>query len=282
VRRVVPYQSFCRAEKLEKEAGQLFPTFICRIISYGRNSAGTWLSYVSSFKRVMADLNATPIRVLLIDNQCIIRLGLEKLINSQWPGMEVIGKFPDCSPDVLAQLEKLSPDIILLDPYLEVENGINAIRQLIAASKAKVLIFTALQDRSVYDKLMIAGAKGIVGKKEAEATILRAIEKVYEGQLWLDHAGMERLVLELSGRKSVRETSLEAERMKTLTSREKKIVETLISNAGASGKVIAETLHISESTLRNHLGSIYQKLGVPNRLGLLDYIRRYVLNHENA
>ena len=70
--------------------------------------------------------------------------------------------------------------------------------------------------------------------------------------------------------------------MKTLTSREKKIVETLMSNAGASAKVIADTLHISESTLRNHLGSIYHKLGVPNRLGLLDYMRRYVLNHENA
>jgi DNA-binding NarL/FixJ family response regulator len=230
----------------------------------------------------MADLNARPIRVLLIDNQCIIRLGLEKLINSQRPGMEVIGKFPDCSPDVLAQVEKLSPDIILLDPYLEVEEGINAIQQLTAASKAKVLIFTALQVRSVYDRLMIAGAKGIVGKKEAEATILRAIEKVHEGQLWLDHASMERLVLELSNRKSVKKTGLEAERMKTLTSREKKIMETLISNAGASGKVIADTLHISESTLRNHLGSIYHKLGVPNRLGLLEYMRKYGLNHENA
>lgn len=212
--------------------------------------------FVSSFKRVMTDLNATPIRVLLIDNQCIIRFGLEKLINSQRPRMEVIGKFPDFSPDVLAQLEKLSPDVILLDPYLEIEKGINAIRQLTTVSKAKVLIFTALQDRSVYDKLMISGAKGIVGKKEAEATILKAIEKVNEGQLWLDHASMDRLVLELSGRKSVRETGLEAERMKTLTPREKKIVETLISNAGASGRIIADTLHISESTLRNHLGSI--------------------------
>jgi two-component system nitrate/nitrite response regulator NarL len=233
----------------------------------------------------MAGPNATPttpIRVLLIDSQCIIRLGLERLINSQSPRMEVIGKYPDCSPTVLSQLEILSPDVILLDPYLDLENGLQAIRQLIVASKAKVLIFTALQDRSIYDKLMLAGAKGIVGKKEAEATILRAIEKVNEGQIWLDHASMGRLIAELSDRKAARETDLEAARMKTLTSREHGIVETLMANAGASGKVIADTLHVSESTLRNHLGSIYHKLGVPNRLGLLDYMRRYALNHENA
>ena len=222
----------------------------------------------------MAHEGARPIRVLLIDPQCLARLGLERLIRDQGPGMEVVGTFSNCSPEVFPRLEKLDPDIILFDPYLDTDNGIKAIRQLNAATKAKILILTALQNPSVHDRLMLAGARGIVDKKESEETLLRAIDKVHRGGFWLDPAGIGRLIVALSSQNSAGRSATKERTIKTLTPREENILLALTSNPAAPAKTLAVMLHISESTLRNHLSSIYEKLGVTSRLALLDQLRK--------
>jgi two-component system, NarL family, nitrate/nitrite response regulator NarL len=222
----------------------------------------------------MAQQAAPPIRVLLIDPQCIFRLGLEKLIHDWGRGMEIAGKFSHCSLEVFSQLEKLNPDIILFDPYLDIDDGINAIRQLITATKAKIIVLTGVQDAPVHDKLMLAGAKGIVDKKESKETLLRAIDKVHHGGFWLDPAGIGRLIVELSSQKSAGKSVMKERRKKTLTPREENILLALISNGAVPAKTLARILHISESTLRNHLSSIYEKSGVTSRLALLDQLRK--------
>lgn len=224
----------------------------------------------------MVDQIVTPVRVLLLDSHCIVLFGLEKLINSQRPKMEVVGKFTTCS-EALSQMERLSPDVILLALDLGIENGIDAIPRLIAASNAKVLIFTGLHDLVAYDRAMLAGARGIVEKKEAEETILRAIEKVHEGQLWLDNAGISRLI-KFAHQKTTKNGNIDEKKLKTLTARERAVVATVTSHAGAPCKVIAATLNISERTLRNHLSAIYEKLGVTNRVGLWAYAHTHSLN----
>lgn len=225
----------------------------------------------------MVDKLIMAIRVLVISRYSIVLFGLEKLIDGQRPRMEVIGKFIDCS-GVFPQVEQLSPDVILFDPDLNIEEGINAIPQLIAKTKAKILIFTGVGDFSVHDRAMLNGARGIVGKEEAVETILRAIEKVHADQFWLDRAGTTRLVLELSRRKPSKKCNPEQEKFEALTPREKEIVGILTAHTGETGKAIAERLHVSESTLRNHLSSIYGKLGVTSRLGLWDYANKQELN----
>ena len=195
--------------------------------------------------------------------------------------MEVIKKFMNCS-EVFSQAEKLSPDVILLDLDADIKEGIDAIPQLTAKTKAKVLILTGSRDFTVHDRTMLSGARGIVGKEETVETILRAIERIHADQLWLDRAGTSRLVLELSRRKPVEKYSPEREKMKLLTAREKEIVEFLAVHAGVTSKVMAEKLHISDSTLRNHLGSIYGKLGVTSRLGLWDYVGKNGLNKKTV
>lgn len=225
----------------------------------------------------MIDELIAPIRVLLISRHSIVLLGLEKLIDSQSPRMEVIRKFTRCA-EAYAYVGKLLPDVILLDLDPNIEEGMEAIPQLTAATKAKILIITGSCDFQVHDRALLSGARGVIGKEEAVETILKAIEKVHAGQFWLDRASTSRLVLELSRREFAEKRNPEQEKIGTLTPREREIVEILTTHAGAASKTLAVMLHISESTLRNHLGSIYGKLGVASRLGLWDYANKHGLN----
>lgn len=218
-----------------------------------------------------------PIRVLLVSRHSIVLLGLEKLIDGQNPRMEVIKKFTHCA-EVFSQVKKLLPDVIILDLDFDTEEAMGAILQLTTVTKAKILAFTGSQDLSVHDRAMLNGARGVIRKEDAVETILRAIEKVNADQIWLDRAGTSRLFLELSRRESKEIHNPEQERIRSLTSREREIVNTLTAHAGTASKSLAAILHISESTLRNHLSSIYGKLGVTSRLGLWDYANKNGLN----
>ena len=97
------------------------------------------------------------------------------LINKQKPKMEVIGGFITCS-NAISNVEDLLPDVILLNLNLNSEKELEAVFQLIALSKAKILILKWLQDSEVYDKAILAGAKGIIEKEATLETILKAIE----------------------------------------------------------------------------------------------------------
>jgi len=221
------------------------------------------------------------IRVLLVSRHPIVLTGLEKLISSQRPKMEVIKEFTQCS-DAISQVRELLPDVILLDLDTDIDEGIDAIPLLNATSKAKILILTGFRDNTVGDKAMLVGARGILRKEEPVDTVVRAIAGVHADQFWLDRAGTSRLVLELSRQKSAEKDSPHQKRMKTLTTRETEVADCLTSNADATSKAIAKKLCISDSTLRNHLGSIYEKLGISTRVGLWDYVSKNKLNNKVA
>ncbi len=229
----------------------------------------------------MTDELITPIRVLLISRHSIVLLGLEKLIDSQRPRMEVIRKFTHCA-EVFSQVEKLFADVILLDLDLDIEEGIDAIPQLISASKAKILVFTGIRDLAVHDRAMLVGARGVVGKEEPVETVLRAIERVHADQFWLDRDGTSRLVLGLSRQDPADECNQQQEAFGALTPEEQEIVEFLTAHVGATSEAIASQLHISESAVRNHLSSIYGKLGVTTRLGLWEYANKQGSNKLRA
>ena len=97
------------------------------------------------------------------------------------------------------------------------------------------------------------------------------------GQLWLDRATTSKLLVEVSRKSAAKAPSPEQQKISTLTVREREIIALTASNAGATAKAIAEKLHISEHTLRNHLTSIYEKLGVANRLELFAFAHQHKL-----
>ena len=210
------------------------------------------------------------IRILLLDDHRSVLWGLEKLIEGEHPRMQVVGK-ATTSAEALKLLDEVQPDIILLDLDLGGENGSNAIQSLIAKSKAKVLVLTGSRDIAVHDAAVLAGAMGVVEKGEPAETILKAIRKVHEGEIWLDRSATGRIFLELSRNKASEAQNPEQRKIASLTPRERQIVVEIGSDAAAGSKVIAERLHISEHTLRNHLASIYEKLEVSSRLELFAY-----------
>lgn len=216
----------------------------------------------------------TPIRILLVDDHRSVLWGLEKLIEGENPGMEVIGKATS-SQEALRLLDEARPDIILLDLDLGGENGVSAIPALIAKSGAKALVLTGSRDSSVHDSAILAGAMGVVEKGESAETILKAIRKVFEGEIWLDRSATGRIFLELSRKQNAEAQNPEQKKIASLTPRERQIVAEIGSDAAAGSKVIAERLHISEHTLRNHIASIYEKLEVSSRLELFAYAGKH-------
>jgi DNA-binding NarL/FixJ family response regulator len=162
----------------------------------------------------------------------------------------------------------------LLDIDLGDENVLEAIPELIAKSKARVLALTGLRDPSVRNNAVLAGARGVVGREDTAETILKAIEKVHQGELWLDRITAGRIFVELSRSSAPKPIDPERQRISNLTARERQIVSEIASETGTPIKTIADRLHISEHTLRNHLTSIYEKLGVVNRLDLFVYANK--------
>ena len=230
----------------------------------------------------MPTTSADSIRVFLIDDHRTILWGLEKLIESGKPGMQVVGSATSYSA-AASMLEEARPDVIVLDLDLGEENGLDAIPKLLATSRAKILVLTGLRDESVRQNAVLAGARGVVPKEARADTILSAIEKVHQGEIWLDRAATGRLLVEVSRKNASRNTpSPEQQKIAALTVREREIIALTASNAGANAKVIAEKLHISEHTLRNHLTSIYEKLGVANRLELFAFAHQHRLSGRTA
>lgn len=222
--------------------------------------------------------SANPIRVFIIDDHRSILWGLQRLIESGNPTMTVVGCVGSCA-EAIKTLKDSAPDVVLLDIDLGKENGVDEIPRLLAETdgRTKILMLTGVRDKSAHDKAVLAGARGVVEKEASAETILSAIGKVHEGQIWLDREATARIFVELARENSGHNVDPEQSKIASLTHRERAIVAVTANNAGATAKTIAQTLFISEHTLRNHLTSIYAKLSVSNRLELFAYAHKHGL-----
>lgn len=179
----------------------------------------------------------------------------------------------------LPLLQRSPADVVVVD--LDGDDEADALSQLQAQSQAKVLVLTGSPDPSLLDQVVLGGVRGVVKKRESPATLLKAIEKVHEGELWIDRGATSRIFMEMARQKAAEKNDPEKSKIATLTVRERQTIMALASDAAAPGKVIAGRLCISEHTLRNHLTSIYSKLGLSNRLDLYAYASKHSLNKLN-
>jgi DNA-binding NarL/FixJ family response regulator len=216
-----------------------------------------------------------PIRVLLVDDHRAVLWGLEKLIETVKPQMEVVGT-ASSTIEALELARRTRPDIVVLDVDPSEGRVIDTIPQLIERSGGRVLILSGLRNVPAHDSAVLAGARGIVLKREPPETIIRAIEKIHAGELWLDRATTGRIVSALSNGEQPADNP-ERKKIAQLTPRERQVINNLVSNAGANYKTIARKMQISGHTLRNHLSRIYAKLGVTNRMELYFYAQKHSL-----
>jgi DNA-binding NarL/FixJ family response regulator len=222
-------------------------------------------------------LHKQTIRVMLVDDHQTMLWGLVKLIETEKPRMEVAGTAQSAS-EALEKINQLSPDVILLDLDLGGSSGLDLLPALQSNPQSRVLIFTGERDQAKLDLAVFRGARGILRKDASAEHVLKAIEKTAEGEIWLDRGTLGRVFSEFMSPKVVQKPDPEAEKKASLTARERKIIHVIVEGNGALNKTLAQKLFISDHTLRNHLTSIYQKLGVNNRLELYVYAVKHQLD----
>lgn len=210
-----------------------------------------------------------PIRVLLVDDHQTILWGVQELIKNEAGRIEVTGSASSAA-EALAKLDAAKPDIVLLDLDLGNGNTPDLIPQLKDKGGAQVLILTGVRNQAVLDAAILNGARGIVRKEEPAERIIQAIYTVFTGQFWLDRDATRRL-FEAFMERDAHKAKVE-QRLARLTVKEQQVVQAFVEDSTVSNKVLAKKLFLSEHTLRHHLTSIYNKLGVNNRLALYLYL----------
>ncbi len=219
---------------------------------------------------------ATSVRILLVDDHDLIRRGLRLIIEGQEsPRLEVVGE-AGAAADALELAEREQPDIILLDLDLGADSGLELLPRLLdVTTKSRVIVLTASRDPEVLRQAAVDGAMGILLKDMSHAVLLKAVEKVYKGEIWIDRSLMGRLQEEKRRRRGEQKADDEAAKIAKLTQRQREVIKQI--GEGLTNKEIAGRLFVSETTVRHHLTAIFTQLEVSNRLELIIYAYRHGL-----
>ena len=206
----------------------------------------------------------SKIRVLLVDDHTIVRLGLKTLLGDQ-PGMEVVGEAGTAAEAVRAA-GQLRPDVVLMDIRMPGEGGIEATRQITARfPQTKVVMLTSFADDELVVRAIRAGAVGYVLKQVDNAELLRAIEAAARGEALLDPATTARLL----ARVRENERKADEDAFRELSDREMDVLVHLAR--GRTNAEIGQLLNLSEKTVSNYVSTMLEKLHLANRIELATY-----------
>src|SRR5512138_1537706 len=213
-----------------------------------------------------------PIRLLIVDDQAIVRKGIRALL-AEVNGMEVIGEAGD-GLEAVRLAASLHPDVILMDLVMPRLDGIEAIRRILADQpSARILVLTSFAaDDKVFPAIK-AGALGYLLKDSEPEELITAIRNIHRGEPFL-HPSIARKVLEeLSHPASTTPTP------EPLTDRELEVLQLVAQ--GYSNQSISEALVISDATVRTHIGNILSKLHLANKVQAALYALRKGLSSLN-
>jgi DNA-binding NarL/FixJ family response regulator len=201
------------------------------------------------------------IRLLLVDDQMIIRQGLKSLLEAK-PDLEVIGEAEN-GQQAIAQVEALHPDVVLMDVRMPVMDGVAATRRICQQfSHTKVLVLTTFDDDDYVSQAIRAGAQGYLLKDTHSDDLAAAIRAVYKGYTQMGPGLLEKAIAPPPPLLPTHPDHLPAE-LAGLTAREREVLCLIV--AGASNREIAESLFISERTVKNHMTRILSQLNVRDR-----------------
>jgi len=223
-----------------------------------------------SFNFVEA-MDGLPIKVAIASPHSLIRQGLKALLRKAG-SVELVGEAVN-GPQALTLVKTCKPSVLLMDisiPEMNGPNDIAAIRE--AGFETKVLIISGSMDHDMIFKSLKAGAKGCVSKDVSSEHLLKAIQAVKEGELWVQRKMMAMFFDEEVGSYATGHDEIETHKT-DLTPREREVLSYLA--AGGTNKEIGDKLFISEKTVKTHVNSIFRKLHVTRRLQAVLYAIRH-------
>jgi DNA-binding NarL/FixJ family response regulator len=200
----------------------------------------------------------SQVQILLVDDHEVVRLGLKSLLERH-AQFNVVAEAASES-EAVAQAIAHEPDVVLMDVRLAGGNGVDACAQIMMnLPQTKIIILTSYAEDDTLFAAIRAGAVGYVLKQVGSAELVRAIESAVRGEATLDPSLTQKIFSEM--RRSMQRE--EASAFDELTNQEMQVLSLIAE--GNTNRHIAESLYLSEGTVRNYVSSILSKLGVSNR-----------------
>jgi DNA-binding NarL/FixJ family response regulator len=207
-------------------------------------------------------MNMENIRVLVADDHTLFREGLQALFSAT-PGIEIVGEAAT-GEETLILVEKVQPDVVLMDINMPGISGIDATRRILHANPTiGIIMVTMLEDDASLFAAMRAGARGYVLKGAHHKELLQTVRAVASGQALFDAPVAARIMSFFQDIEADLRPSLPEETFPELTPRELEVLELIAQ--GANNSQIAEELVITDKTVRNHITSVFGKLQVADR-----------------
>jgi DNA-binding NarL/FixJ family response regulator len=204
------------------------------------------------------------IRLLIADGERLFREGLKLLLETE-PEFQVIGYASD-GAEAVALARRLKPDVLLLCVTISGLGGLETLQSLVAGSiSVRTILITPSIARSDVLAALRHGARGIVMKDAAPDLLFKSIRAIMDGQYWIERGAVSDLVAAFRESRPAAEPQPPARRF-NLTARELEIIREVVG--GQANKEIGDRLGVAEPTIKHHLTSIYDKVGVSNRLEL--------------
>jgi DNA-binding NarL/FixJ family response regulator len=202
------------------------------------------------------------LRVLVCDDQALVRAGFAKLLEAA-DGLEVAGEAAN-GAEAVDRTRRLVPDVVLMDIRMPVLDGISATARIVAAhdERVRVLVLTTFGTQEYVADALRAGASGFLLKDAPPDRLLEAIRVVARGDALLDPAVTRGVIASATQRNGTDAGS--AQRLRQLTRRETETLSLLAQ--GLSNAEIATRLIVSETTVKTHVGHLFTKLGLRDRV----------------
>jgi two-component system response regulator DevR len=208
------------------------------------------------------------LRILLVDDHEVVRVGIRALIERQ-PGMKVVGEAGTVR-EAVEQAQQLVPDVVVLDVRLPGGDGLEACRQIKAhRPETRIIVLTSFPDDEVIFDAIACGADGYVLKQIGSDELIRALERVGRGESLLDPSVTDRVFAKM---REVRRQE-RAHAFADLSDQEMQILARIAE--GQTNREIGEALHLSEKTVRNYVSTLLNKLDLSSRAQAAAYAARH-------
>jgi two-component system invasion response regulator UvrY len=199
-------------------------------------------------------VNAAPVRVMLVDDHAVVRMGFKLLLESSGD-LRVIAE-AESGEDALRAYAEVSPDVLVLDISMPGIGGLETVTRLLSKfPEARILVLSAHEDTLHARRALKAGALGYLSKRSAAEELMQAIRQVHRRKTYIEPA--------LAQQMAIQEVSGERNPVEVLSDKEFKVFLALAR--GESVAEIAQVMHLSPRTVGTHLYNIKQKLGAGNQ-----------------